>query len=229
MLPCYSAGTHVDMNPATLTLGALLGLHLHQHADTVANVCASALKELTIEMELRKVAELWRSQRFKLHRYTSGGTEDHGWVLKGEHLVLLLEQEPRMRAMLASGGHSQISDTSDGIVGTDEVMQLLEDVSLNLQSMLSSRFVQPFADEVQTLPGLLMCRSPVCSRTLRCYQANPQSPYAFCLVQVRAWELRLGRVGETLATWLAVQRRWMYLEAIFSSSDDLRQQLPQAS
>lgn len=48
------------------------------------------------------------------------------------------------------------------------------------------------------------------------------------LMQVRAWELRLGRVGETLATWLAVQRRWIYLEAIFSSSDDLRQQLPQA-
>ena len=47
-------------------------------------------------------------------------------------------------------------------------------------------------------------------------------------MQVRAWELRLGRVGETLAAWLAVQRRWMYLEAIFSSSDDLRQQLPQA-
>lgn len=50
----------------------------------------------------------------------------------------------------------------------------------------------------------------------------------FDFVKVRAWELRLGRVGETLATWLAVQRRWMYLEAIFSSSDDLRQQLPQA-
>ena len=83
MLPCNSAGTRVDMNPATLTLGALLGLHLHQHADTVARVCASALKELTIELELRKVAELWRSQRFKLHRYTSGGTEDRGWVLKG--------------------------------------------------------------------------------------------------------------------------------------------------
>ena len=47
-------------------------------------------------------------------------------------------------------------------------------------------------------------------------------------LQVRAWELRLGRVGETLATWLAVQRRWMYLEAIFSCSDDLRQQLAQA-
>ncbi len=47
-------------------------------------------------------------------------------------------------------------------------------------------------------------------------------------MQVRAWELRLGRVGETLATWLALQRGWMYMEAIFSSSDDLRQQLPQA-
>ena len=74
------------MNPATVTLGTLLGLHLHQHADTVTRVCASALKELTIELELRKVAELWRSQRFKLHRYTSGGTEDRGWVLKGNGL-----------------------------------------------------------------------------------------------------------------------------------------------
>ena len=87
---CRTAGTHVDMNPATLTLAALLGLHLHQHADTVARVCASALKELTIELELRKVAELWRSQRFKLHRYTSGGTEDRGWVLKGNGLKYLL-------------------------------------------------------------------------------------------------------------------------------------------
>ena len=33
--------------------------------------------------------------------------------------------------------------------GTDEITTLLEDVGLNLQSMLTSRFVQPFADEVQ--------------------------------------------------------------------------------
>lgn len=33
-------------------------------------------------------------------------------------------------------------------------MQLLEDVSLNLQSMLTSRFVQPFADEVCQLSGI---------------------------------------------------------------------------
>jgi hypothetical protein len=46
---------------------------------------------------------------------------------------------------------------------------------------------------------------------------------------VRAWELRLGRVSEKLAAWLGVQRRWMYLEAIFSCSDDLRQQLAQVS
>lgn len=90
MFSCHFAGTHIDMNPATLTLGALLGLHLHQHADSVARVCASAFKELTIELELRKVAELWRSQRFKLHRYTSGGTEDRGWVLKGDGLEYCL-------------------------------------------------------------------------------------------------------------------------------------------
>ena len=72
------------MDPATLTLGTLLGLHLEQHADTVAQVCSSALKEQTIEVELRKVAEGWRAQRFKLHRYTHGGTEDRGWLLKGD-------------------------------------------------------------------------------------------------------------------------------------------------
>ena len=108
--------------------------------------------------------------------------------------------------------------------GTDEVIQLLEDVSLNLQSMLSSRFVQPFADEV------LQPHAPA-SILLSAFEPVPRGSalaYARWVVQVRAWELRLGRVGETLATWLAVQRRWMYLEAIFSSSDDLRQQLPQA-
>ena len=35
--------------------------------------------------------------------------------------------------------------------GTDEITTLLEDVGLNLQSMLSSRYVQPFVEEVHPL------------------------------------------------------------------------------
>lgn len=33
--------------------------------------------------------------------------------------------------------------------GSDEIITLLEDVGLNLQSMLSSRYVQPFVEEVR--------------------------------------------------------------------------------
>jgi dynein heavy chain len=66
---------------------------------------------------------------------------------------------------------------------------VLEDMSMNLASMLSSRYVRPLLDEV------------------------------------RRWEARLGLIGEALAAWMAVQRKWIYLESIFAS-DDIRHQLP---
>ena len=39
--------------------------------------------------------------------------------------------------------------TSKLAAGTEEVSQLLEDMGLNLQSMMASRFVRPFAEEVR--------------------------------------------------------------------------------
>ena len=35
------------------------------------------------------------------------------------------------------------------VAGTEDISQLLEDMGLNLQSMMASRFVRPFADEVR--------------------------------------------------------------------------------
>ena len=60
-----------------------------------------------------------------------------------------------------------------------------------LQSLVGSRFLKPFEQEV------------------------------------RGWEARLGTINEALAGWTAVQRKWMYLETVFSESD-IRLQLPQA-
>lgn len=80
---CKRAGAQVDMDPARLTLGDLLSVHMEQRADAVAIVCAAALKELTIEAELRKIAEAWRGQRFMLHRYMRGAADERGWLLKG--------------------------------------------------------------------------------------------------------------------------------------------------
>eukprot|EP00736_Rhodelphis_marinus_P009344 Rmarinus@m.3249 len=44
---------------------------------------------------------------------------------------------------------------------------------------------------------------------------------------IRLWEQRLSHIGETVEVWMLVQTKWMYLEAIFVGSDDIRLQLPE--
>ncbi|KAF8069431.1 DHC1 [Scenedesmus sp. PABB004] len=107
-------GQAFELDPKTFTLSAMFDMQLHKFADDIARITSAALKELTIENELRKLAEAWKEQRFDLHKYSEGGC-DRGCVLKG----------------------------------VDEVSLLLEDMGLNLQSMLASPHVRPFADEVR--------------------------------------------------------------------------------
>ena len=52
------------------------------------------------------------------------------------YLTRLCDARPHVKVRFASAG-------------TDEIVTLLEDVGLNLQSMLTSRYVRPFADEVR--------------------------------------------------------------------------------
>ncbi|WIA10356.1 hypothetical protein OEZ85_010548 [Tetradesmus obliquus] len=107
-------GQSFDLDPKTFTLANMFAMQLHKYKEDIAKVTSSALKELTIENELKKLAESWKEQRFDLHKYTTNGA-DRGWVLKG----------------------------------VEEVTLLLEDMGLNLQSMMASPHVRPFADEVR--------------------------------------------------------------------------------
>ena len=45
--------------------------------------------------------------------------------------------------------------------------------------------------------------------------------------RVKNWEKDLNTISDVIDVWLAVQRKWMYLEAIFKGSEDIRQQLPE--
>ena len=59
-------------------------------------------------------------------------------------------------------------------------------------------------------------------------QAMANSPFAApFLADLRGWEQRCNHIAETLSIWMAVQKRWMYLEGIFLKSDDIRMQLPE--
>lgn len=47
------------------------------------------------------------------------------------------------------------------------------------------------------------------------------------LPAVQQWEQILSRIGEVTEVWMAVQRKWMYLESIFIGAGDIRMQLPE--
>ncbi|KAK9868729.1 hypothetical protein WJX84_008574 [Apatococcus fuscideae] len=149
-------GGRLEADIKSMPFSSILGLHLDRHEVEVAAIINAASKELTIELELKKLNEVWREQRLEIFKYTRGGAEERGLILRG----------------------------------TDEVTKLLEDVGLNLQSIMTSKFVRPFSEEVHK------------------------------------WETRLSLVSECLEVWLNVQRKWMYLETIFSL-DDICNQLPQ--
>jgi len=44
--------------------------------------------------------------------------------------------------------------------------------------------------------------------------------------RVEQWSRDLNAIGETIDTWMGVQRKWQYLESIFAS-DDIKMQLPE--
>ncbi|EGF80533.1 hypothetical protein BATDEDRAFT_25191 [Batrachochytrium dendrobatidis JAM81] len=47
------------------------------------------------------------------------------------------------------------------------------------------------------------------------------------LPAVQQWEKVLSHIGEVTEIWMAVQRKWMYLESIFIGAGDIRMQLPE--
>lgn len=47
-----------------------------------------------------------------------------------------------------------------------------------------------------------------------------------CVLQVQDWISKLSTVSEVIEQWLMVQNMWMYMEAVFSGGDIVKQ-LPQ--
>lgn len=61
-------GKNFDMNPETFTLQNLFAMELHNFADTISDIVASANKELNIEKSLHEVANIWQAMQFSVHK-----------------------------------------------------------------------------------------------------------------------------------------------------------------
>jgi dynein heavy chain len=69
-----------DMNPDTFTLEKLFSMNLHEHAESLSEIVAGAVKELSIENALKEVENTWRNMKFNVVRY-SKGTEERGFIM----------------------------------------------------------------------------------------------------------------------------------------------------
>ncbi|KAJ3032718.1 hypothetical protein HDV00_007194 [Rhizophlyctis rosea] len=69
-----------------------------------------------------------------------------------------------------------------------------------------------------------------CSENLNSLVAMKHSPYYKVFEEdASAWEDKLNRVHVLFDVWIDVQRQWVYLEGIFTSSADIKHLLPQES
>ena len=57
-----------DMNPETFTLENLFAMNLHNYAETISDIVASASKELSIEKSLSEVISTWQVLKFSVHK-----------------------------------------------------------------------------------------------------------------------------------------------------------------
>ena len=77
------------------------------------------------------------------------------------------------------------------------------------------------------------CCSALCrihSLTTTCLTPSPSHPHLQVFEDdALAWEDRLNRINDLFDVWIDVQRRWVYLEGIFTGSADIKHLLPNES
>ena len=98
------------MDPKTFTLGNMFAMRLHQYGPDISEITNAAIKELTIETELKKLADVWKEQQFDLFKYTKGGLDDRGWILKSK---LTAHRTPCIATLCSAhvSRHQQIAHT----------------------------------------------------------------------------------------------------------------------
>ncbi|VDL94305.1 unnamed protein product [Schistocephalus solidus] len=121
-------------SPENFTLGNIFSMEIHRYEAIIGEVLGIALKEFSIEKTL--------------------GDGDMEGVLEIEELWQSMPLNVKDYMKGAENRGLLLS-------GVDEIMQLLDDNALSLQSMSASRFVAPFLDRVRSLEQSLSLISEV--------------------------------------------------------------------
>ena len=74
-----------DLNPETFTLENMFAMELHRFHDIIADITASAAKELSVEKGINEVAETWNNMKFSVSKYMKG-TQERGILRFGLYI-----------------------------------------------------------------------------------------------------------------------------------------------
>ena len=101
-----------DTNTDSLSLGKLMAMNLHEHAEAISDIVNGANKELGIENALKQIETTWRTMRFTIVKYTKG-VEERGHILGGvDEIILALDDNSMsLQSMSASRFVSAFIDT----------------------------------------------------------------------------------------------------------------------
>jgi len=79
------------MAPDRFTLGKLFAMELHQYSEAIAEIIATAIKELYIEKCVKELTEAWDIYKLNIIKYIKND-EDRGWIVGPmEEMMQLLD------------------------------------------------------------------------------------------------------------------------------------------
>lgn len=76
----HVTGRSFEIDFRSFTLGALFSMQLHNHAEDVQKITTSAVKEQTIEAEIKKLKDAWKAQNFDIGSYKKVPIQTHHWA-----------------------------------------------------------------------------------------------------------------------------------------------------
>ncbi|VDK75302.1 unnamed protein product, partial [Dibothriocephalus latus] len=158
-------------------VGCTLGNHMRAFRDSLplfANLKHEALRPRHWAMLMERTGHKFAGSpenftlgnifSMELHRYEATINEVLGIAMKEFSLEKgVVEIEELWQSLLLNVKDYMKGEQNRGLLlsGVDEIMQLLDDNALSLQSMNASRFVRPFLDRVQSLDKSLSLISEV--------------------------------------------------------------------
>jgi len=178
------------------------------------NTLKAYLKYNTIIMDLRSEAlreRHWKDLKKRLNA---------GWVFQELTLGNIWDSDLQKHEDI----FKEIILTAQGELALEEFLKSVKDFWQTFQLDLV-----PYQNKCRLIRGWddLFAKLGEHLNSLSAMKASPY--YKVFEEEAGGWEDKLNRIRDTFDVWIDVQRRWVYLEGIFSGSSDINALLPQES